>query len=130
MKSLCVEGWRFLNHSYSIVNQWQLLSLLKKPDIALFHRDIAFFLPQWTATYGLFSEHDETRLKAIAGGSIDRDYDAILRIAAPFNLDVKKGQRTVVFGTTETKSRRTPTPRYKSARPITRSNDPALRRAE
>ncbi len=104
MKSLCVEGWRFLSHSYSIVNQWQLLSLMKRPDIALFHRDIEFFLPQWTVTNGLFSEADETKLKNIASGSIDLSYDALLRIAAPFNLDVKKGQRTVVFGTTETKT--------------------------
>jgi len=104
MNSLCVEGWRFLSHSYSIVNQWQLLSLMKKPDISLFHRDIPFFLPQWNATNGLFSEADETRLKNIASGSPDQTYDALLRIAAPFNLDIKKGQRTVVFGTTETKT--------------------------
>jgi hypothetical protein len=28
-KSLIVEGWRFLPHSYAIVNQWQLLALLR-----------------------------------------------------------------------------------------------------
>ncbi len=104
MKSLCVEGWRFLNHSYSIVNQWQLLSLMKHSDIALFHRDIEFFLPQWTKTNGLFSASDEQKLNSISPGSGDRYYDAVLRIAAPFNLQVNQGQRTVVFGTTETKS--------------------------
>jgi hypothetical protein len=29
-KSLIVEGWRFLPHSYAIVNQWQLLALLRR----------------------------------------------------------------------------------------------------
>jgi glycosyltransferase involved in cell wall biosynthesis len=104
MKTLCVEGWRFLSHSYSIVNQWQLLSLMKKPDLSIFHRDIPFFLPQWNATNGLFRDADEKSLMSIPTGIEGHSYDALLRIAAPFNLQVTPGQRTVVFGTTETKS--------------------------
>ena len=50
MKTLCVEGWRFIHHSYAMVNQWQLLSLLKRNDIALSVRDLPFFNEQWRST--------------------------------------------------------------------------------
>jgi glycosyltransferase involved in cell wall biosynthesis len=104
MKTLCIEGWRFLSHSYSIVNQWQLLSLMKRKDLALYHRDLPFYMPQWTATRGLFSADDEGKIAALTPASEQTRFDALLRICAPFNLDTIDGQRTIVFGTTETRS--------------------------
>ena len=104
MKSLCVEGWRFLNHSYSIVNQWQLLSLMKRSDVKLFHRDVEFYLPHWSRTNGLFSASDEQKLNDLENAPSDMHFDAILRIAVPYNYNVKAGQPTFVFGTSETKS--------------------------
>lgn len=104
MKTLCIEGWRFLSHSYSIVNQWQLLSLMKRPDLALWHRDMPFYMAQWTATRGLFPAADEEKIAALPSAPENTKFDSLLRIAAPFNLETHDGQRTIVFGTTETRS--------------------------
>ncbi len=47
MLKICVEGWRGINHSFSIVNQNQLLELLKLP-INLKIRDIPYFNKNWS----------------------------------------------------------------------------------
>ena len=47
MLKICVEGWRGINHSFSIVNQNQLLELLKLP-IDLKIRDIPYFNKNWS----------------------------------------------------------------------------------
>ena len=39
-RTLLVEGWRNIAHSYAIVNQFQCLELLKIPDLGLIHRDV------------------------------------------------------------------------------------------
>jgi hypothetical protein len=41
--SLLIEGWRGLNHSYGLVNQYQILELLKIDGLRLFHHDLPFF---------------------------------------------------------------------------------------
>jgi hypothetical protein len=45
--SLLIEGWRGLNHSYGLVNQYQILELLKIDGLRLFHHDLPFFNEQW-----------------------------------------------------------------------------------
>ena len=47
MLKICVEGWRGINHSFSIVNQNQLLELLKLP-VNLKIRDIPYFDKNWS----------------------------------------------------------------------------------
>jgi glycosyltransferase involved in cell wall biosynthesis len=39
---IIVEGWRFLPHSYAIANQFQLLEMLKYPNLEIFHKDIPY----------------------------------------------------------------------------------------
>lgn len=46
--NLLVQGWRGLSHSYSMLNQYQLLELLRRPQIALFHQDMPFYDAQWS----------------------------------------------------------------------------------
>ena len=38
-KHLLVEGWRGVNHSIALVNQHQLLELVRRPSLRLSHRD-------------------------------------------------------------------------------------------
>ena len=45
---LLVQGWRGISHSYAMLNQYQLLELLKRPEIALFHQDLPFHDPHWS----------------------------------------------------------------------------------
>src|SRR5674476_10230 len=68
MKTLCVEGWRFIHHSFAMVNQWQLLSLLKRHDISLSTRDVPFFV---TAQVGWMA-HERRRDLAKFEGSLVR----------------------------------------------------------
>ena len=46
MTSLVIEGWRGLNHSYAMVNQYQLLELMNY-DLDLFHVDLPFYKASW-----------------------------------------------------------------------------------
>ena len=38
--NILIEGWRNINHSYSLVNQWQIYELIKSSNI--FFKDVSF----------------------------------------------------------------------------------------
>jgi len=100
-RTLLVEGWRFIPHSFAIVNQFQCLELLKQENLILRHHDVPYFGGSWQATAGLFekSAEDAIRdLRDLAPGEIP---DAVLRISYPFNISASNGRRTFVFGTAE-----------------------------
>lgn len=103
MRTLCVEGWRFLHHSYAVVNQWQLLSLLKRNDLTLSVRDAPYFQPEWTARKGLFSPEQESLLESIPRLGPGEPSDATLRMSVPYDFSLQPEGRTVVFGTSEYK---------------------------
>jgi glycosyltransferase involved in cell wall biosynthesis len=102
MKTLRVEGWRFIPHSYAIVNQWQLLSLLKRNDVALNTRDLPYFNRYWNSARGLFTAEQEHALSSIPAATGDTA-DATYRIAFPYEFSVPEKNRTVVFATSELK---------------------------
>jgi glycosyltransferase involved in cell wall biosynthesis len=103
MRSLCVEGWRFITHSYALVNQWQLLSLARRKDLSLAVRDVPFFRPDWKAARRLFDAKSEHRLASIPLCDDSARPDAVLRISYPFDFSVRPNGRTVVFATSELK---------------------------
>ncbi|MDC0835413.1 hypothetical protein POG22_20795 [Geitlerinema sp. CS-897] len=39
---LFVEGWRYISQSYAVVNQFQLLELLTRSHVNLFHREMPY----------------------------------------------------------------------------------------
>jgi glycosyltransferase involved in cell wall biosynthesis len=84
-----------------MVNQWQLLALLKRNDISLRIKELPLYNDQWRRSEGLFGRDDEAKLSAIpplgAGGVADATY----RIAYPFDLSLSGQHRTAVFGTSE-----------------------------
>jgi glycosyltransferase involved in cell wall biosynthesis len=100
--SLCIEGWRSINHSYCLVNQWQILSLLTHP-IKLRHRDTSYYIPEWE------SEHDQSGFKPEKYNKImsiphpdDGDiFDVIYRISAPYDLSAFTSKKLFLFGTSE-----------------------------
>ncbi len=47
VRSIVIEGWRFIPHSYAVTNQWQLLSLLKRGDLDLRVRDAPYVDAKW-----------------------------------------------------------------------------------
>ena len=99
-KSLIVEGWRFLPHSYAIVNQWQLLALLRR-NIALKVVDVPFYRPSWQAQAGLFEPTAEQTLRSIEIAQPAESADVTLRVFYPFTFSPSRSRLTAVFATLE-----------------------------
>lgn len=97
---LIVEGWRFISQSYAVVNQFQLLELLKRSNIELFHREMPY-LCDWQPTTGLLNPLEEAALRNIPEPQNGQVADAVLRMQMPFDLTPSTAQRTCVFGLTE-----------------------------
>lgn len=101
MRHLIVEGWRFIPHSYAIVNQFQCLEMLKHKDLMLYHRDLPFFNPNWTPVRGLFNEDAESKLRTIPNPPEDLNGDVQFRIGYPYDFRASRSAKTFVFGTSE-----------------------------
>lgn len=98
---IIVEGWRFIPHSYAIANHFQLLEMLKRPELKIFHRDMPFVQNKWQPVKGLLDPASEIALNAIPTPPPDCKADVTLRMYCPFNLASAKTPRTVMFGCTE-----------------------------
>ena len=102
-RTLVVEGWRFIPHSYAIVNQYLCLELLKRPDIRLFHRDVPF-VAEVRGAAPLWPPETERLLRDIPPPPPDLKPDALLRTDWPHRFDNDPAAaRTFVWGTTEFK---------------------------
>uniref|UniRef100_C6E7H5 Glycosyl transferase group 1 n=1 Tax=Geobacter sp. (strain M21) TaxID=443144 RepID=C6E7H5_GEOSM len=100
-KTLLIEGWRFVPHSYACVNMWQCLELIKRPDVELYHRDLPYFKPEWKPTQHLFDPAATAALKAIPPLPPGKKADLLLRVAFPYRFDRNNAGRHLVFGTAE-----------------------------
>ncbi len=98
---IIIEGWRFLPHSYAIVNQFQLLEMLNRKHLKISHRDMPYVSKNWQPVTGLFPPTLEAALRNIPSPSSQQPADATLRMYAPFNLSCSTTKRTAVFGSTE-----------------------------
>ncbi len=99
---LIVEGWRFVAHSYAVVNQFQLLEMLRRPGLRLYHRDLPFYGQHWRTLYGLLAETGETALQQIPPPPPGQRVRALYRIGFPYDLSpADQADRTFVFGTSE-----------------------------
>jgi len=99
-KCLIVEGWRFLPHSYAIVNQWQLLALLRR-NIAFKVVDVPFYRSSWQAQAGLFEPTAEQALRSIEVAQPAESADVTLRVFYPFTFSPSRSRMTAVFATLE-----------------------------
>jgi glycosyltransferase involved in cell wall biosynthesis len=99
-KRLIVEGWRFLPHSYAIVNQWQLLALLRR-NIVLKVVDVPFYRPSWQAQAGLFEPPAEQALRSIEVAQPAESADVTLRMFSPFTFSPSRSRLTAVYATLE-----------------------------
>jgi glycosyltransferase involved in cell wall biosynthesis len=104
MKTVVVEGWRFLPHSYAVVNQYQCLEILRRPEITLYHRDVPFFQSKWKATSGTMKPEHEEALRAIPVPPPGVHADAHFRIGFPhFFHNEPNAKRTFTWVTSEFK---------------------------
>jgi glycosyltransferase involved in cell wall biosynthesis len=101
--ALLIEGWRGLNHSYGLVNQYQILELLKIGGLRLFHHDLPFFNRQWNraSNDAGFPIDAQERIDALQPAG-DTHIDCIYRIAAPVPAGASNDRcRTLTFMVTE-----------------------------
>ena len=103
--NILIEGWRGINHSYALVNQWQILELSKLSNIAF--KDIPYFNENWNVKNndsGL-NEKDKNIINNIKPPLADLKYDITYRISAPFDFKYNfKSKLLFVFATTEFKN--------------------------
>jgi glycosyltransferase involved in cell wall biosynthesis len=102
---LHVAGWRHIASSYGVVNQWQLLALLKRGDVRLSAADLPLYSDHWKPSADAFSPAQVAAISAIptltppANGP-----DAEYRISYPFDFSIPQYRSTrhlLVFGTSE-----------------------------
>ena len=98
---IIIEGWRFLPHSYAIANQFQMLEMLKRPQLEIYHQDMPYISTSWKPITGLFPQNEETALRNIPHLSPQQPADATLRMYAPFNLNSSTTNRTATFACNE-----------------------------
>ena len=90
--NILIEGWRGINHSYALVNQWQILELVKLSKIAF--KDVPFFDDNWNVKEndsGIDEEYKNI-INSIKAPSDDLKYDITYRISAPYNLNTTLNQ--------------------------------------
>jgi glycosyltransferase involved in cell wall biosynthesis len=100
-KSLRLEGWRGVNHSFALVNQHQILHLARMPGLHLSHRDMPWAFEHWNAQRNSAGFSPEEA--AVIDGLPPPDNtppDAIYRICAPFRPP-EEPIRTATFMATE-----------------------------
>jgi len=102
---ICVEGWRNINHSYAMVNQYQLIQLLNLP-IKLKHKDIKFYKENWNMLENSngFNETMNDIIDSILSPDNDEIFDVTYRITFPFNFEKCNSNKLFVYGTAETKN--------------------------
>jgi glycosyltransferase involved in cell wall biosynthesis len=99
---LLVEGWLGFNHSYALVNQYQLLEIYKK-DIDLYHNHLPndYGWNTQTNDHGLSIDEFHT-LESIPKATAEgNQFDVEYRISYPFRAYPSYAKRLFVFGTSE-----------------------------
>ena len=100
--SILISGWRMLPHSYALVNQFQCLELLRRPELQLYFEDLPYYNPQWQPVRGVFPATDEQAILTIPTMPAGMTPDAELRIVYPYDLiRPPRSRRTCTFGTAE-----------------------------
>jgi glycosyltransferase involved in cell wall biosynthesis len=97
LRTLLIDGWRGINHSYALVNQHQILRLAGMPDLRLFHRDMPFIHPQWNTTDNDpgFTEEERQIIDGLAEpNDLTDEVDAVYRICAPFRATLESRSRS------------------------------------
>jgi glycosyltransferase involved in cell wall biosynthesis len=102
MKNVLIEGWRGINHSFALVNQYQLLALARMGNLRLRHRDLPFLNPAWNPIDNDpgFSADDKALLESIPAPG-DEEFDAAYSIGWPVRLSNARCRKALTFFVTE-----------------------------
>ncbi|WP_292981892.1 O-linked N-acetylglucosamine transferase family protein [Nitrosomonas sp.] len=88
---LLVEGWRGINHSYALVNQYHLYEWIQSSQLHIYHRDMPLLFAHWEtnknkSNTGLPESYNQ-QLARIQHWSGRAAYDACFRIHSPVTLE-------------------------------------------
>ena len=100
--NILIEGWRGINNSFALVNQWQIKELIKSSNISF--KDIPYFNKNWNTTKNDSGIKNEIKdiINKIQTPSENINYDITYRISSPFNFDKNfRSKILFVFATTE-----------------------------
>jgi glycosyltransferase involved in cell wall biosynthesis len=100
-KTLLVQGWTGINHSYAMVNQYQLLALAAANEVDLLTQEMPLYDTRWSREKNAagFDAQEQSRLAALhshAGQAVD----AIYRIHSPNTLAPAEA-KVITFMVTE-----------------------------
>jgi glycosyltransferase involved in cell wall biosynthesis len=101
-KSVLVRGWRDINHSFSLVNQQQLIRMLDRPELSIAHEDMPYAFATWSpAANGAGFNPDFTQKIASIPGPDGTEPEVVLQMVSPFALYQGPAKRVVTFIVTE-----------------------------
>ena len=101
-KKILIEGWRGINHSYAMVNQYQLLEM-KGMGLELQHLDLPFYNEKWNLidNDSGFEESDKQKIASIQAADFTQKQDITYRISFPYRFYPAQSEKLFVFGTSE-----------------------------
>ena len=102
--NILIEGWRGINHSFSLVNQWQIIELLKTSNV--YFKDVPFISDRWNKKDNSsgFENNIENLINKIPEAGSNQNIDITYRISCPFDFNENfKSKLLFVFGTCEYK---------------------------
>jgi len=102
MLKVCIEGWRGINHSYSIVNERQIIEL-SKLNLILKHKDVPYYNSNWNRKINSngFNELDNKIIQSVKKPLDNEIFDVVYRISFPFNFAKSNSKNLFIFGTSE-----------------------------
>ena len=85
--NILIEGWRGINHSFSLVNQWQIIELSKSCEI--FFKDVPFVSKEWNneKNFSGLEKDLSDLINNIPKPQKDLVHDITYRISFPFNFN-------------------------------------------
>lgn len=103
MKVLQVEGWRGVNHSFALVNQHQLLELLRRPQWSIRHKDLPFAMAHWSRERNSpgFMPEEMAAIDVLGEAAAGEKVDAYLRLGSPFAATTPHEVPQLTFMVTE-----------------------------
>ncbi|CAK0749715.1 Group 1 glycosyl transferase [Gammaproteobacteria bacterium] len=97
-----IEGWRGISHSYAMVNCYQILELLERDGLELYHRDLPFPNAKWnniTNNPGLPAPL-QTLIESLPPPDQSR-YDCAYSISWPYKTPTPEAAKVLTFMTAE-----------------------------
>ncbi len=99
-RPILIEGWRFVPHSYAIVNQWQCLEMLRR-GCRLAMRDVRYVDPRWKPVRGLLPAAAEAAVAGIGPLPASAQAASVLRLSIPVRLRPSPKGPTAVLCTAD-----------------------------